>query len=152
MKKRALILAMIAFIAATTSEPSINMVRAEETQVEEKQTEENAGQTSELPIKTLTPKVMDVNPYMAASDSNIHHDCYNTDSTDEVLPVDIYSEINVSYEKVNPNASPEIPFIRIATVVFGCTFSIVIVFSHPSTSPWPPSAANFSWLNTLRIA
>ena len=110
MKKRALILAMIAFIAATTSEPSINMVRAEETQVEETQTEENAGQTSELPIKTLTPKAMDVNPYMAASDSNIHHDCYNTDSTDEVLPVDIYSEINVSYEKVNPNASPAVFF------------------------------------------
>ena len=110
MKKRALILAIIAFIATTTSEPSINMVRAEETQVEETQTEENAGQTSELPIKTLTPKVMDVNPYMAASDSNIHHDCYNTDSTDEVLPVDIYSEINVSYEKVNPNASPAVFF------------------------------------------
>ena len=115
MKKRALILAIIAFIAATTSEPSINMVRAEETQVEETQveetqTEENAGQTSELPIKTLTPKVIDENPYMAASDSNIHHDCYNTDSTDEVLPVDIYSEINVSYEKVNPNASPAVFF------------------------------------------
>ena len=110
MKKRALILAMIAFIAATTSEPSINMVRAEETQVEETQTEENAGQTSELPIKTLTPKVIDENPYMAASDSNIHHDCYNTDSTDVVLPVDIYSEINVSYEKVNPNASPAVFF------------------------------------------
>ena len=105
MKKRALILAMIAFIATTTSEPSINMVRAEETQ-----TEENAGQTSELPIKTLTPKVIDENPYMAASDSNIHHDCYNTDSTDEVLPVDIYSEINVSYEKTNANASPAIFF------------------------------------------
>ncbi len=110
MKKRALILAMIAFIAATTSEPSINMVCAEETQVEETQTEENAGQTSELPIKTLTPKVIDENPYMAASDSNIHHDCYNTDSTDEVLPVDIYSEVNVSYEKVNPNASPAVFF------------------------------------------
>ena len=115
MKKRALILAIIAFIAATTSEPSINMVCAEETQVEETQveetqTEENAGQTSELPIKTLTPKVIDENPYMAASDSNIHHDCYNTDSTDEVLPVDIYSEINVSYEKVNPNASPAVFF------------------------------------------
>ena len=110
MKKRTLILAMIAFIAATTSEPSINMVRAEETQAEEIQTEENTGQTSELPIKTLTQKVIDENPYMAASDSNIHHDCYNTDSTDEVLPVDIYSEINVSYEKVNPNASPAVFF------------------------------------------
>ena len=97
MKKRALILAMIAFITATTSEPAVNTVYAEETQ-----TEESAGQASELPVKALTPKAMDVNPYMAASDSNIHHDCYNTDSTDEVLPVDIYSEINVSYEKVNP--------------------------------------------------
>ena len=105
MKKRAFILAMIAFIAATTSEPSINMVRAEETQ-----TEENAGQTSELPIKTLTQKVIDENPYMAASESNIHNDCYNTDSTDEVLPVGIYSEINVSYEKTNANASPAIFF------------------------------------------
>lgn len=105
MKKRALILAMITFIAAATSEPSINIVRAEETQ-----TEENTAQTSELPIKTLTQKVIDENPYMAASDSNIHHDCYNTDSTDEVLPVDIYSEINVSYEKVNPNASPAVFF------------------------------------------
>ena len=54
MKKRALILAMITFIAAATSEPSINMVRAEETQ-----TEENTAQTSELPIKTLTQKVID---------------------------------------------------------------------------------------------
>lgn len=115
MKKRALILAMIAFITAATSEPAVNMVRAEETQeketqAEETQTEENAGQTSELPIKTLTQKVIDENPYMAASDSNIHHDCYNTDSTDEVLPVDIYSEINVSYEKVNTNASPAVFF------------------------------------------
>ena len=110
MKKRALILAMITFIAAATSEPSINMVRAEETQAEGTQTEENTGQTSELPIKTLTQKVIDENPYMAASDSNIHHDCYNTDSTDEVLPVGIYSEINVSYEKTNANASPAIFF------------------------------------------
>ena len=120
MKKRALILAMLTVIAAATSETSINMVRAEETQTEETQTEEtqteetqteeNAGQTSELPIKTLTQKVIDENPYMAASDSNIHNDCYNTDSTDEVLPVGIYSEINVSYEKTNANASPAIFF------------------------------------------
>ena len=105
MKKRALILAMIAFITAIASEPAVNTVYAEETQ-----TEESSGQASELPVKVLTPKAMDVNPYMAASDSNIHHDCYNTDSTDEVLPVDIYSEINVSYEKVNPNASPAVFF------------------------------------------
>ena len=105
MKKRALVLTMIAFITAIASEPAVNTVYAEETQ-----TEESAGQAPELPVKALTPKAMDVNPYMAASDSNIHHDCYNTDSTDEVLPVDIYSEINVSYEKVNPNASPAVFF------------------------------------------
>lgn len=96
MKKRVLILAMAAFMVTASSDYTISIVHAEE--------------ASELPVKALTPKVMDVNPYMAASDSNIHHDCYNTDSTDEVLPVDIYSEINVSYEKVNPNASPAVFF------------------------------------------
>ena len=35
---------------------------------------------------------------------------YNTDSTDEVLPLGIYPEINVSYEKTNANASPAIYF------------------------------------------
>ena len=96
MKKRVLILAMAAFTVTASSDYTISIVHAEE--------------ASELPVKALTPKAMDVNPYMAASDSNIHHDCYNTDSTDEVLPVDIYSEINVSYEKVNPNASPAVFF------------------------------------------
>ncbi len=96
MKKRVLILAMAAFMVTASSDYTISIVHAEE--------------ASELPVKALTPKVIDENPYMAASDSNIHHDCYNTDSTDEVLPVDIYSEINVSYEKVNPNASPAVFF------------------------------------------
>ena len=96
MKKRVLILAMAAFMVTASSDYTISIVHAEE--------------ASELPVKALTPKAMDVNPYMASSDSNIHHDCYNTDSTDEVLPVDIYSEINVSYEKVNPNASPAVFF------------------------------------------
>ena len=96
MKKRVLILAMAAFMVTASSDYTISIVHAEE--------------ASELPVKALTPKAMDVNPYMAASDSNIHHDCYNTDSTDEVLPVGIYSEINVSYEKTNANASPAIFF------------------------------------------
>lgn len=69
-----------------------------------------AEQGSALPVKALTPKAVDVNPYMADSDANIHHDCYNTDSTDEVLPLGIYPEINVSYEKTNANASPAIFF------------------------------------------
>ena len=33
---------------------------------------------------------------------------YNTDSTDEILPLAIYPEINVSYETTNANASPAI--------------------------------------------
>ena len=47
---------------------------------------------------------------MAKSDANIHHDGYNTDSTDEILPLAIYPEINVSYETTNANASPAIYF------------------------------------------
>ena len=63
-----------------------------------------------LPPKPLTPKVIDPNPFMGAGDSNIHHDCYNTDSTDSVLPIGICPEVNVAMEKVNPNASPAIFF------------------------------------------
>ena len=70
----------------------------------------SAEAASALPIKALAEKAIDDNPYMAKSDANIHHDCYNSDTTDEVLPVDIYPEINVSYEKVNPNASPAVFF------------------------------------------
>ena len=66
--------------------------------------------SSALPVKTLRAKRVDENPYMAKSDANIHHDGYNTDSTDEVLPLGIYPEINVSYEKTNANASPAIYF------------------------------------------
>ena len=63
-----------------------------------------------LPVKSLSPKQVDENPYMAKSDANIHHDGYNTDSTDEILPLGIYPEINVSYETTNANASPAIYF------------------------------------------
>ena len=70
---------------------------------------EKAG-TYVLPVKELTKKSVDENPYMAKGDTNIHHDCYNTDTTDAVLPLGIYPEINVSYEKVNANASPAIFF------------------------------------------
>ena len=68
----------------------------------------SAASAAALPVKALSPKQVDVNPYMAKSDANIHHDGYNTDSTDEVLPVGIYPEINVSYETTNANASPAI--------------------------------------------
>ena len=106
MKRRALVLAMTTLMITMTSGGSLTAVYAEEMPTA---TEETAEAT-ELPIKPLSSKIVDENPYMAKSDSNIHHDCYNTDSTDEVLPVDIYSEINVSYEKINPNASPAIFF------------------------------------------
>ena len=63
-----------------------------------------------LPVKALQPKQVEENPYMAKSDANIHHDGYNTDSTDEILPLGIYPEIHVSYETTNANASPAIYF------------------------------------------
>ena len=44
-----------------------------------------------LPVKALNPKQVEENPYMAKSDANIHHDGYNTDSTDEILPLAILS-------------------------------------------------------------
>ena len=66
--------------------------------------------SSALPVKALHPKQVEENPYMAKSDANIHHDGYNTDSTDEILPIGIYPEINVSYETTNANASPAIYF------------------------------------------
>ena len=80
--------------------------KTEEAKSEQKTTEENGV----VPIKPITAKAIDDNPYMAKSDANVHQDCYNSDTTDEVLPVDIYPEINVSYEKVNPNASPAVFF------------------------------------------
>ena len=72
--------------------------------------ETQAAVSTALPVKAMNAKRIDENPYMAKSDANIHHDGYNTDSTDEILPLGIYPEINVSYEKTNPNASPAIYF------------------------------------------
>ena len=69
-----------------------------------------AANAAALPVKALSPKQVEENPYMAKSDANIHHDGYNTDSTDEILPLGIYPEINVSYETTNANASPAIYF------------------------------------------
>ena len=105
-EKNFITLTMTALMITMTSGGSLTAVYADEIPTEAAETSES----TELPIKPLTAKIVDENPYMAKSDSNIHHDCYNTDSTDEVLPVDIYSEINVSYEKTNPNASPAIFF------------------------------------------
>ena len=70
---------------------------------------ESSAETA-LPPNPLTAKVGDPNPFMGRSESNIHHDCYNTDSTDAVLPIGIEPEVNVAMEKINPNASPAIFF------------------------------------------
>ena len=67
MKKRALIRAVLACMVTTTGGMG-KIVQAAE--------------SGELLIKPLTAKVVEKNPYMAKGDSNIHHDCYNTDSTD----------------------------------------------------------------------
>lgn len=50
-----------------------------------------------LPVKAMNVKRVDENPYMAKSDANIHHDGYNTDSTDEVayLPEMPYREVDL---------------------------------------------------------
>ena len=104
MKKRMAMLALTAFMLTMASNGTAGMVHAED------EAKENSTAEVQVPIKSLSPKAIDENPYMANSDSNIHHDCYNSDTTDAVLPVDIYSEINVSYEKVNPNASPAVFF------------------------------------------
>ena len=104
MKKRMAMLALTALMLTMASNGTAGIVHAED------EAKENSTAEVQVPIKSLSPKAMDENPYMANSDSNIHHDCYNSDTTDAVLPVDIYSEINVSYEKVNPNASPAVFF------------------------------------------
>ena len=88
---------------SATATPAATAAPAEETAP-------SAPDTGALPVKALQPKQVDENPYMAKSDANIHHDGYNTDSTDEILPLGIYPEIHVSYETTNANASPAIYF------------------------------------------
>ena len=88
---------------SATATPAATAAPAEETAP-------SAPVSGTLPVKALQPKQVDENPYMAKSDANIHHDGYNTDSTDEILPLGIYPEIHVSYETTNANASPAIYF------------------------------------------
>ena len=88
---------------SATATPAATAAPAEETPP-------SAPESDALPVKALQPKQVEENPYMAKSDANIHHDGYNTDSTDEILPLGIYPEIHVSYETTNANASPAIYF------------------------------------------
>lgn len=58
----------------------------------------NAG--TALLVKALNAKRVEENPYMAKSDANIHHDGYNTDSTDEILP------LGISQKSMSPTKKP----------------------------------------------
>ena len=105
MKKKAIVIILAAMMAMTAVGCTSNSA-----QNSQEDAQEAVSVSAGLAVKPLTAKVIDANPYMGKGDSNIHHDCYNTDSTDEILPLAIYPEINVSYETVNANASPAIFF------------------------------------------
>ena len=81
--------------AEDTQTPSATATPAEAAAPAE-ETTPSAPVSGALPVKALQPKQVEENPYMAKSDANIHHDGYNTDSTDEILPLGIYPEIHVS--------------------------------------------------------
>jgi hypothetical protein len=110
----ALTLSMAACSAAQTPAEDTQASSAAATPAEAaapaEETTPSAPVSGTLPVKALQPKQVEENPYMAKSDANIHHDGYNTDSTDEILPLGIYPEIHVSYETTNANASPAIYF------------------------------------------
>ena len=110
----ALTLSMAACSAAQTPAEDTQASSAAATPAEAaapaEETTPSAPESDALPVKALQPKQVEENPYMAKSDANIHHDGYNTDSTDEILPLGIYPEIHVSYETTNANASPAIYF------------------------------------------
>ena len=105
-----LTLSMAACSAAQTSAEDTAMPSPTASTTPAEAATPSAPVSGALPVKALQPKQVEENPYMAKSDANIHHDGYNTDSTDEILPLGIYPEIHVSYETTNPNASPAIYF------------------------------------------
>ena len=111
MKKRSIIRSALCLMLAAALCLSMAACGRTQTPADEGTTSESSAPLSgALPVKALQPKQVEENPYMAKSDANIHHDGYNTDSTDEILPLGIYPEINVSYETTNANASPAIYF------------------------------------------
>ena len=123
MKNKKTILSVCSFLLAGTMTLSMAACSAAQTPAEDTATPSptaapapaeaatpSAPVSGALPVKALQPKQVEENPYMAKSDANIHHDGYNTDSTDEILPLGIYPEIHVSYETTNANASPAIYF------------------------------------------
>ena len=111
MKKKSIIRSALSLVLAAALCLSMTACGGTQTPAGEGTASEfSAPLSGALPVKALQPKQVEENPYMAKSDANIHHDGYNTDSTDEILPLGIYPEINVSYETTNVNASPAIYF------------------------------------------
>ena len=66
---------------------------------------ENTGDTSTALVpKEMAPNAVTPNPYMADSDNSVHNDSYNSDVTNAVFPLGIYSQLNLSLETQNPQA------------------------------------------------
>lgn len=76
--------------------------------------------------KPLTTKYIKQNPYLAKSESNIHNDGYNSDSTDAVLPLGICSEVNYSLETEGFQAPPAIFYDEYGNAVSPLTGGIAI--------------------------
>ena len=121
----ALTLSMAACSAAQTPAEDTQASSAAATPAEAaapaEETTPSAPVSGALPVKALQPKQVEENPYMAKSDANIHHDGYNTDSTDEILPLGIYPEIHVSMRRQTRMRRP--PFTSTATAMqsFRCS-------------------------------
>lgn len=94
MNKRKKIYSVFSFLLAGTLCLSMAACGGTPTPAED-ETTSSAPLSGALPVKALQPKHVDENPYMAKSDANIHHDGYNTDSTDEILPLGIYPRLDV---------------------------------------------------------
>ena len=97
MKGRKILLAFIISAITLTSGCANGTSKTEEAKSEQKTTERK---WSLLPIKPSygQKQLMIIHIWQRVM-TNVHQDCYNSDTTDEVLPVDIYPEINVSYRK-----------------------------------------------------
>ncbi|MBF0578881.1 hypothetical protein IM774_03565 [Erysipelotrichaceae bacterium RD49] len=109
MKKKTQVCSMLSILTAGTL--AIGLAACDQTIGDANPAASKPSSThTALPTKALEAKRVDANPYLARSDANIHHDSYNSDTTDEILPLGIYPRIQVSYEKQNVNASPAIYF------------------------------------------
>ena len=117
MKKRKKIYSVFSFLLAGTLCLSMAACGGMPTPAED-ETTSSAPLSGALPVKALQPKHVDENPYMAKSDANIHHDGYNTDSTDEILPLGIYPEINVPLRQRTRTPHPR--FTLTTTVTRSC--------------------------------